>query len=152
MNGNFSARLEAVVQAYGAAHGSLAEAARYHLSQPGKRNRAHLLSAVAGSSVNSWHAAVSGAACELLHEASIVHDDLQDRERERRGQLPVWQAHGEDAALLLGDHLIASAFRALANDPLPAAAVIPAPGVEPDRVQAVAEHKVEAKLHRSRPG
>lgn len=122
MERNFSAQLEAVIQRYGAAHGSLAEAARYHLSRPGKRNRAHLLSAVAGASVDPWDAAVSGAACELVHEASIVHDDLQDLECERRGQLPVWQAHGEDAALLLGDHLIASAFRALANDPLPSAA------------------------------
>ena len=119
MQRNFSAQLEAVMQRYGAAHGSLAEAARYHLSRPGKRNRAHLLHAVAGPTIDAWDSAVSGAACELVHEASIVHDDLQDLECERRGQLPVWQAHGEDAALLLGDHLIACAFRVIANGALP---------------------------------
>ncbi len=111
----YLARVESEVRVHGAAEGALEAAAAYHLEQPGRHNRARLLRAVAGRAVPAWKTVTVAAACELLHEASLVHDDLQDLDTERRGRPPVWKVFGEDAALLLGDHLMASAFAALAT-------------------------------------
>ena len=34
--------------------------------------------------------------CELLHTASLIHDDLQDRDYLRRGKQAVWSLFGND--------------------------------------------------------
>ena len=47
---------------------------------------------------------------ELLHNASLVHDDIVDSDHERRGQQTVWHKYGLSKALLVGDLLIAKAF------------------------------------------
>src|SRR5437773_2405363 len=44
-----------------------------------------------------------GAACEMLHNATLVHDDLQDGDLVRRGQLTVWNRFGVPQAINLGD-------------------------------------------------
>jgi octaprenyl-diphosphate synthase len=49
-------------------------------------------------------------AIELLHEASLVHDDLVDRSEMRRGTPTMQMQHGEGLALLIGDYLV---FRGL---------------------------------------
>lgn len=59
----------------------------------------------------------AAAAVELTHQASLVHDDLMDRDDERRGCVAIWQSHGTDHAILLGDHLLAAAFDAAARAP-----------------------------------
>jgi len=58
-------------------------------------------------------------AVELLHQASLIHDDVQDQDRLRRGQHAVWQIAGTSTAICLGDDLIASAFEELASIPSP---------------------------------
>ena len=55
------------------------------------------------------------AAIELLHEASLVHDDLIDRSSTRRGCPTMHAGHGEERALLIGDLLLLSAVRLLAD-------------------------------------
>jgi geranylgeranyl pyrophosphate synthase len=47
---------------------------------------------------------------ELLHNASLVHDDIVDGDHERRGHQTVWHKYGLSKALLVGDLLIAKAF------------------------------------------
>jgi geranylgeranyl pyrophosphate synthase len=49
------------------------------------------------------------AAVELLHTATLVHDDIVDNSPVRRGKPTVSRAWGEDSALLLGDYLFAKA-------------------------------------------
>jgi len=44
-----------------------------------------------------------GAACEMLHNATLVHDDLQDGDRLRRGRATVWHRYGAAQAINLGD-------------------------------------------------
>src|SRR4030065_332797 len=49
------------------------------------------------------------AAIELLHTATLVHDDIVDNSPVRRGKPTVSRAWGESRALLLGDYLFAKA-------------------------------------------
>ncbi|SMF11973.1 polyprenyl synthetase family protein [Pseudobacteriovorax antillogorgiicola] len=57
--------------------------------------------------------------CELLHCASLVHDDLQDGDLYRRGQPTMWSVYGENMAINLGDFLLLCAPQALLEAPLP---------------------------------
>ena len=89
----------------------LSLAAAHHFEQPGKMLRArmvmrgaHLLSVDNAAAVR-WAAAV-----ELLHNASLVHDDICDGDKLRRGQQAVWAKFGRHVALTLGDWLIALSF------------------------------------------
>jgi len=56
-----------------------------------------------------------GAAVELVHMASLVHDDIVDEARLRRGRAAAWTEHGPFAAKATGDHLFACAFATLAS-------------------------------------
>jgi geranylgeranyl pyrophosphate synthase len=55
----------------------------------------------------------AGLAVELVHMATLVHDDLIDRAHFRRGQAAAWSVHGPDAARATGDYLFARAFAEL---------------------------------------
>jgi geranylgeranyl diphosphate synthase type II len=63
----------------------------------------------------------AAAAIELVHNFSLVHDDLPalDDDEERRGRPSVWAAYGEGAAVLAGDALLAEAFRLACAYPTP---------------------------------
>jgi len=56
----------------------------------------------------------AGVAVELVHMATLVHDDLIDRAHFRRGKAAAWSVHGPDAARATGDYLFARAFAELA--------------------------------------
>lgn len=95
--------------------GEAGEAAALHLSAGGSRVRARLaLHACAALGVADDGAIAVAAACELLHNASLVHDDLQDRDPQRRGQDTVWRRHGDATAICVGDLLLSAAYGALA--------------------------------------
>lgn len=74
-----------------------------HLSSGGKRLRAQLaLSACAALGCPEEDAVRWAAACELLHNASLILDDLQDGDRLRRGQPALWVRAGRRQALNAG--------------------------------------------------
>jgi geranylgeranyl pyrophosphate synthase/flavin-dependent dehydrogenase len=52
---------------------------------------------------------------ELIHAASLVHDDIMDRSDVRRGIAALHTTLGEAQAIVCGDYLIAKAFRLLAE-------------------------------------
>ena len=85
-----------------------------HLSTGGKRLRARLALA-AGEALGGRRAQSVpwAAACELLHNATLVHDDIQDEDRIRRDQPTVWVRHGVGQAINCGDLLLMLPFRAL---------------------------------------
>jgi geranylgeranyl pyrophosphate synthase len=56
----------------------------------------------------------AGVAVELVHMATLVHDDLIDQARYRRGRAAAWASHGPEAARATGDYLFARAFAELA--------------------------------------
>jgi len=109
--------LEQTIRHYGEDANALTVAAKHHFSRPGKRTRAKLLFAASLLTKNSPALIHAAAAVELIHEASIVHDDIQDRTEYRRGNKTVWHKFGANTALLLGDHLVACAFKAIAEAP-----------------------------------
>ncbi len=55
-----------------------------------------------------------GVSVELVHMATLVHDDLIDRAGYRRGHASAWARFGPDAARAAGDYLFARAFAELA--------------------------------------
>ncbi len=65
-------------------------------------------------SVSGEHVVAGGAAVELVHMATLVHDDLLDGADLRRGRPTVWAEHGVPAAKAAGDYLFARAFAELA--------------------------------------
>jgi geranylgeranyl pyrophosphate synthase len=56
----------------------------------------------------------AGVAVELVHMATLVHDDIVDGAELRHGRPSVWSVHGEAAAVATGDYLFARAFGELA--------------------------------------
>ena len=92
-------------------HG-LYEMIRYHLAldgsgaSGGKRIRP-LLGLLAYASIAGDHArALPGAAAvELGHNFSLVHDDIEDGDRERRHRPTLWSVHGVPQAINAGDTL-----------------------------------------------
>jgi len=57
----------------------------------------------------------AGVAVELVHMATLVHDDLIDRAHFRRGKAAAWSVYGPEAARATGDYLFARAFAELAS-------------------------------------
>lgn len=92
------------------------------LSAGGKRLRPLLVFACAGRGGAPGDAVVrAAAAVELVHMATLVHDDLLDGATMRRGRETVASSHGADAAVQVGDYLFAQAFVELAGADDPAA-------------------------------
>lgn len=107
----------------------LAAALEYSVFPGGARVRPKLCLAVAlANNCDAPElAAAAAASIELLHCASLVHDDMPcfDNADERRGSPSVHSVFGEPIALLTGDALIVSAFALLAQPHLPATSRLP---------------------------
>jgi len=58
----------------------------------------------------------SGAlAIQYAHEASLIHDDIVDEAKTRRGEPSLAQTRGVGAALVIGDHLLTASYRLAAE-------------------------------------
>jgi geranylgeranyl pyrophosphate synthase len=108
--------LEAAVERY---PGLVAEVGAGALAAGGKRLRPAL--AFLSSSPADESPVAAGVAVELVHMATLVHDDLIDGAAVRRGRASAWSEHGEEAAKAAGDHLFARAFAVLAGTDDPTA-------------------------------
>ena len=104
------ARLGRVAEGYGQA---LESHVAGTLAAGGKRLRPMLVFISAGEAV-SEELVAAGVAVELLHMASLVHDDVLDRAELRRGQPTVFASGGRTAATATGDLLFSRAFAVLA--------------------------------------
>jgi geranylgeranyl pyrophosphate synthase len=97
-----------------AAHGEvLSEHAGGTLAAGGKRLRPLLVFLCAGHSEPGQSVVAAAAAVELLHMATLVHDDVLDRATLRRGYPTVFATAGRDAATATGDLLFSRAFAEL---------------------------------------
>ena len=107
-------------------------AGRYLLSGGGKRIRATLalLSARLGADYSLAGVLHVATAVELIHAASLVHDDLVDHAAQRRGSPTVHTKWNGNVALLVGDYLFALAAAEMALTPDPRIIRIFADGVQ----------------------
>ncbi|MBU5616380.1 polyprenyl synthetase family protein [Psychrobacter sp. TAE2020] len=90
--------------------------ALFHLNSGGNRSRAKFC-LEAGIALQLPTKSIIALACtiELLHNASLIHDDIQDLEDMRRGRQAVWKKYGKSHAICAGDVMISAAYGALAN-------------------------------------
>jgi geranylgeranyl pyrophosphate synthase len=87
----------------------------------GKRVRPLLtLLTCAAAGGDPFDALDGGVACELLHTASLLHDDIMDRAELRRGRRTVHTLYDTPTAILAGDAITALAFRHVHRLPSPA--------------------------------
>lgn len=99
--------IASTVSEHSPAGSSLPAMCDYHLSTGGKRLRALLPLLVADVLGDDPARLVPfAAACELLHNATLVHDDLQDGDETRRGEPAIWVEYGEARAINLGDAML----------------------------------------------
>ncbi len=96
------------------------EMVRYHLgldgsgASAGKRMRPLLGLLAYASIAGDYRPALPGAAAvELGHNFSLVHDDIEDGDRERRHRPTVWALHGVAQAINTGDMLFSLSRMAL---------------------------------------
>ena len=92
--------------------GLVQKVARTAISAGGKRLRPLLVHLTASDREQALRC---GVAVELVHVATLVHDDLIDGAELRRGHTAAWLEHGPLAARAGGDHLFARAFAELAG-------------------------------------
>lgn len=92
---------------------------RYHLGWEnrggqGKRIRPLMVLLSAGAAGADWRCALpSASAVELLHNFSLIHDDIEDGSPLRRGQETVWKKWGIPLAINAGDAMFTLSFAAL---------------------------------------
>jgi len=95
---------------------NLQEASVYLTKAGGKMIRPSL-SLITSEAVggNMENALKVGAAIELIHTFSLIHDDIMDNDDMRRGMPSVHKVWGEDVAILAGDTLFSKAFEIIIN-------------------------------------
>jgi len=106
----------------------LYEMIRYHLGVDGEGGGKALrpalcLLACAGLGGTAEAALPAATAVEYVHSFSLVHDDIEDGDVERRGRPAVWARWGVAQGINAGDALFALAFRVLASAPLPSSRI-----------------------------
>lgn len=91
----------------------MAEAVQHLFQAGGKRFRPlfTVLSAQLGPEPDAWQVSVAGAVIELVHLATLYHDDVMDEAQVRRGADSANARWGNNIAILAGDYLFATASR-----------------------------------------
>jgi len=93
---------------------SLYQPIKYILAGGGKRIRPVLLmfacEAVGGNPENAIDAAL---AVEILHNFTLIHDDIMDNASFRRGRETIHKKWNENIAILAGDNMVGLAFQSL---------------------------------------
>ena len=99
---------------------ALAQYAEYALNGHGKHLRPTLVALAANSLGKTGDAHVTVAVIiEMVHLATLVHDDIMDEAEVRRGQLTLAANWGNEIAVLFGDCLFAQSLKLAASFPTP---------------------------------
>ncbi|HXW67646.1 MAG TPA: polyprenyl synthetase family protein [Thermoplasmata archaeon] len=103
----------------GSTYAQLTEAARYACATGGKRVRPLLMAVAARALGASSTGRVQSlaAAFQLIHTATLVHDDVIDHAETRRGRPSMPRAFGVPLAIVSGDYLFVRAFELAAEYP-----------------------------------
>ncbi len=110
-----------VAEVLGSTYAQLTEAARYACATGGKRVRPLLMAtayrALGSETTRPIHSLA--AAFQLIHTATLVHDDVIDHAETRRGRPSMPRAFGVPLAIVSGDYLFVRAFELAAEYPRP---------------------------------
>ncbi|MCH9768431.1 MAG: polyprenyl synthetase family protein, partial [Actinomycetia bacterium] len=112
------ARIEALIsEELGRADSLMSEAVQHLFQAGGKRFRPlfTVLSAQLGPKPDAWEVAVAGSVIELVHLATLYHDDVMDEAQMRRGAPSANARWGNNIAILAGDYLFATASRLVSS-------------------------------------
>ena len=94
--------------------------AEYHFQGRGKGTRPALAILSAEAVGAPSETGLPGAvAIEMIHDFSLIHDDIIDNDAERRHRPTVWAKFGIGVGVVVGDALHALAFEVLMSDPTP---------------------------------
>lgn len=119
------AEMHAVIEDLEPAEADLFGYLRYHLGwadaslqtcdgRAGKRLRPIICLLSCQACRGAWEEALpAGAAIEFLHNFTLIHDDIEDRDRQRRGRPTVWSLWGEAQGINAGDTLFSVSQLAL---------------------------------------
>lgn len=116
----FVAQVENELQRQAVSGVSLVQRASEHtLAAGGKRLRpilVHVAAMSIGQPFDRARTVRLGACMEMIHMATLMHDDVIDEAESRRGREAVHREFGTTQAILTGDVLLAKAMRILAMD------------------------------------
>ncbi len=128
-------------------HEFIRELSRHLINSGGKRVRPLivLLSAKAHGYTGSLHTLLA-AIIELIHTATLLHDDVVDNADLRRGRRTAKAIWGNDASVLVGDFLYSRAFQMIVESGLPRVTAVLA-----DATNTIAEGEVRQLLNCRRP-
>lgn len=94
--------------------GEFMEPVKYVMSAGGKRIRPVIVLVACEACGGNWEDAIDAAvAVELLHNFTLVHDDIMDNASSRRGIETVHKKWDVNTAILAGDELIALSYKSL---------------------------------------
>ena len=135
------AEMQAIAKAFNPRHKDFFGMMRYHLgwadaefnpceARSGKRVRPVLCLLSCEACGGDWERALpAGAAIEIMHNFTLVHDDIEDRDETRRGRPTVWTLWGDAHAINVGDAMFALSnlsLLLLAERGVPASVVVAA--------------------------
>ncbi len=128
---------------------SVAEAVDHHLAGGGKGVRAALVVLAAeGTGAPSATGVPGAVAIELVHNFSLLHDDIIDGDHERRHRPTVWSKFGVGQAIIAGDALATLATQVLLDELTPAR--VRAASVLADATQAMIGGQADDMAYESR--
>jgi len=107
---------EKLEEVLGSAEGLASEVSSHILSSPGKRLRPILVLLTSRLAPRNRDVAITtAAAVELIHTATLVHDDSIDQSALRRGRATVNARWGDKTSLIFGDYLYSRGFMLMAG-------------------------------------
>ncbi|HHY40029.1 MAG TPA: polyprenyl synthetase family protein [Syntrophaceticus sp.] len=110
-------RVEQRLYEVAVAPNKIGELVSYIIKAGGKRLRPLLVLLSAWREDIDWEPVIDvAAAAELLHTASLIHDDIIDRAETRRGLPTISKLYGNHIAVLAGDYLFARAITLLSKN------------------------------------
>ncbi|MGY6631831.1 MAG: polyprenyl synthetase family protein [Wenzhouxiangella sp.] len=100
----------------GCSRATLDKALAFHFETQGSQKRMRLALASGNALGLDTHCTLRiAASCETIHNASLIHDDLQDKQGARRDREALWQRFGPEIAICAGDYLLSRAYSLLAE-------------------------------------